>query len=543
MASLLPHTATLGDKFARHLLRRATFTYTKGLVSQFSQLTPAQALDLLLTPSVPTLPIPNDPTDGFWTESPNLSTTFGQQEQKTAVVSGWWWYNAVNSPTLQYKLSHFLSTRFTIAKNNNAGSSTDFYDYIRLLSFFALGSYKTLAKKVTVNNAMLSYLNNTANNKEAPNENYAREFLELFTIGKGAPIAPGNYTTYTEADVVQAAKLLTGFKKQPDRLNIDPDTNIPRGYNSFENHDTNAKTFSSAFGGQTIGGATSANGMYDELDAYVELIFAQMATAKNICRKLYMYFVKSHISEEAENDIIAPLAQQLFENNYELAPVVRRLLESLHFYDLDDDNATDEIIGGIIKSPLQLIAEVVTFLQVALPDPETDTTNFYLSFWKSFAHDTFLKSAGMSLFDPENVAGHPAYHQSPDFDRSWISASTLIARYKLSDCLLEGKNLLSDSSTIVATTDVLAWVNSGIVSDPGNPVVLTSEICNNLFAQQPEQQRIDFFMNTFLLQGQPASDWTSLWSFYLEANFTAVVELRLKSLLLNILRAPECQMF
>ena len=101
-----------------------------------------------------------------------------------------------------------------------------------------------LRKKMTMDNLMLIYLNNTTNNKNSPNENYAREFFELFTIGKGPQIGPGDYTNYTEDDVITAAKLLTGFKSSARGTVIDPDTGLSTGRTVFNQHDTSDKTFS-----------------------------------------------------------------------------------------------------------------------------------------------------------------------------------------------------------------------------------------------------------------------------------------------------------
>ena len=365
MASLDQNILVLGQKNAKHLLRRSSFVYTKSLIDQYALLTPNQALNMLLTTNVTAVSLPYDPLpttapDGFWTESTALATSFANQGRKGGIVAGWWWYNAINSVTLKYKLTHFLSTRFTVEKGNGAGSATEFYDHLRLLMYYSYGNYKTLAKKITLDNSMLNYLNNTSNNQNSPNENYAREFLELFTIGKGVQVAPGNYTNYTEADIVQAARVLTGFKRLSNRTNIDATTGIPQGYNQFSQHNTSAKTFSSAFGTTIINGATSAAAMDVELDSFVNMIFNQQATAKNICRKLYIYFVKGTITPEVETDIISPLALDLYNNGYEIVPVLRRLLESQHFYDLDDSNATDETIGAIIKSPLQQSREYVS---------------------------------------------------------------------------------------------------------------------------------------------------------------------------------------
>lgn len=548
MASLNQNTNILGVKNAKHLLRRASFVYTKTLIDQYSVLTPNEALDLLLTTSPLSVEFPYDPLpiatpDGFWTESTALATSFTGQARKRAIVSGWWWYNAIKSPNLKYKLSHFLSTCFTV-ESSGSGTSTEFYDYIRLLLYYSYGNYKTLAKKMTLNNSMLTYLNNTSNSKTAPNENYAREFLELFTIGKGPQIGTGNYTTFTEADIVQAARVLTGFRRVSNRSVIDPDTMLPKGYNLFSQHHTSAKTFSSAFNNTVIAAATNDIGMDTELNDFVNMVFNQQATAKNICRKLYIYFVKGTISAEVETEIITPLAQDFYNNGYEIAPIIRKLLESQHFYDLDDSDATNETIGGIIKSPLQQISEVCTYLQATIPNPNTNPYDYFHEFWSVFVYNSFLTGANMILFDPENVAGHPAYHQAPDFDKNWISAATLISRYRLGESLLDGRNRISGNANIITKINISDIIrNSNIVSVANDPYILTSELCNALFAQIPDASRVNYFMNYFLLQGLASYYWTNAWDDYMATNNTNVVESRLKLLVTNILRAPESQMF
>ncbi len=549
MASLSPHTAVLGRKNARHLIRRATFVYSKALINQFETLTPQQALDLLVVNQPLTLPLPYDaePTtapDGFWTESTALPSSFLGQVRKAQILSGWFWYNAINSATLKYKLSFFLSTRFTIEKDNGSGPATMVYDHLRLLMFYAYGNYKSLAKKMTLDNSMLGYLNNTQNNKNAPNENYAREFLELFTIGKGEQIGAGNYTNYTEADIVEAAKVLTGFKIKGDRSVIDSNTGLPSGYALFSQHKTGTKTFTSAFNNTVINSATDAATMQTELDTFVEMIFAQPATAKHICRKIYQYFVKSNITPEVETDIITPLATALQSNGYEILPIVRTLLESKHFYDLDDTNATDETIGAIIKSPIQQLSEMVTYLKATLPNPNTEQYNFYRRFWINFVHNTYLAGSNMMLFSPDSVAGHQAYYQEPNFDKNWISSSTLIARYRLGESFLDGLNRISGNANIYAKINIADVIKNGnIVSNPADPNILCAELMNDLFAQEPDTARITYFKDTYLLQGFLDYNWTSAWNNYVATNDLSVVEPRLKLLVKSITNAPEAQIF
>jgi uncharacterized protein (DUF1800 family) len=552
MASLNPNTSVLGTAFAKHLLRRASFVYSKTIIDQFSALTPSQALDLLLATDSPKLALPYDPTptsapDGFWTEVPYATkkpSDFSNQSLKLSIISGWWWYNAINSPTLKYKLCHFLSTRFTVEKNN-IGAATYFHDHLRLLMFYSYGNYKDFAKKMCLDNAMLYYLNNNANSKSAPNENYAREFLELFTIGKGPQIGAGNYTNYTEADIVQAARVLTGFRIKSDRSILDATTGIPKGYNVFSSHYiTGPKVFSSAFGNTSITSATNANGMDTELNSFVDMVFNQQATAKNICRKIYIYFVKGTISAEVETDIITPLATDLFNNGYEITPIIRKLLESKHFYDLDDTNASDETLGGIIKSPIQQISEVMGYLKATIPDPTTNPYEFYVNFWQNFVHNTFLSGSNMILFDPDNVAGHPAYYQSPSYDKNWISSSTLIAKYRLGESLLDGVNRISGNANIKAKINISDVIKNGnLISVASDAYTLTAELCNALFAQVPDADRINYFMNTYLLQGFAPYYWTGVWATYISSGNSSVVEPRLKLMVTKILSAPEAQLF
>ena len=388
---LAPYNQALGLRRAKHLLRRATFNYSKSVIDSISSMSANEALTLLTSDENYLISEPFDyQNDGYWTSSNELPNSFSAQEKKRAYVGAWWWYNAVKQLTIKYKLSYFLFTSFTVSNNSSAGASTYFFDYLRLLNVYALGNIKTLAKKITLDNAMLEYLNNTDNHANNPNENYAREFLELFTIQKGPQIGVDNYTTYTELDVQQAARVFTGFRKQNDRSIIDEATNLPKGWNDISKHDTANKVFSEAFNNHEILGQQTQEGMDQELHDFVEMIFEKEETAKAFCRKLYRFFVKSEWDDEVEQDIIEPLAQQLIENGYNILPTVKTLLSSKHFFDLADDIADDEIVGSIVKSPLQLVNEVVTFFEVPIPDPSLNAEEYYGKFLENFYTIPFL---------------------------------------------------------------------------------------------------------------------------------------------------------
>ncbi|MBC3759309.1 DUF1800 family protein [Hyunsoonleella sp. SJ7] len=549
MASLNPLSGTLGLRRAKHLLRRTTFNYTKLQIEAFANMTATNAVNSLSSNPInkiaePYDPLPNGNPDGFWLQSTEHPNTFGGQSRKRSHITAWWWYNALNEVSLKHKLSFFLHTCFTVGKDSGVGHSPFFYDHIRLLDFYALGNIKTLAKKITLDNGMLDYLDNTQNNKNNPNENYAREYLELFTILKGEQIGEGNYTNYTELDIQQAAKVFSGFKKKYDRNgDIDPDTGIPIGYLALGQHDTNDKTFSSAFGGQTITGRNTASGMMDELDDFVEMVFAQPETAKAYCRKLYRYFVKSTWDDTVETDIITPLAQQLIDNNFEILPVVTTLLSSEHFYDADDGDATDNIIGSIIKSPLQLLTEVCSMFEPTIPDPAMDAFRFYVNFYLRFIHNTYYSAAGMEIYNPDSVAGYPAYYQEPSFDRIWFSSNTLIGRYKLIESLIIGRNTIDNNANIYATLDTVVFVETKI-TNASDPNLLVIEIADLLYPESIDEDRKDYF-KSFLVEGFNDYYWTGAWLQYINTHSEAdktTVKTRLDALITAMVNAAEFQL-
>ena len=483
-------------------------------------------------------PLPTADPDGYWLSSTELSNTFSGQTRKRRVVSSWWWYNALQQSTLKHKLTFFLHTSFTVSKDGGSGTSTFFYDHIRLLDFFAYGNIKSLTKKITFDNSMLTYLNNTTNNANNPNENYAREFLELFTILKGPQIASGDYTNYTELDVQQAAKVFSGIKTQNDRSIIDEDTNIPRGRISISNHDGTNKTFSHAFDNHTIIGGNTDVSIIGELDSFVEMVFEKDATAISFCRKLYRFFVKSEITTEVENDIILPLAIELRNNNYELLPVVKILLSSQHFFDVDDSDANDEIYGSQVKSPLQMISEISTCFNLNIPNPATNNIDFYRFF--NFVHSSYLVSSGLILFSPDSVAGYPAHYQSPDYDRHWFSSNTILGRYKLIESLISGRNNLGNNSLIYAQLDIVNYVKNHI-TNPSDAIALITELSDLLYPESIDETRKNYFSEN-LLEGYPAYYWSTTWEEYLNSNDSSVVKSRLDALITAMINAAEFQL-
>ncbi len=573
MASLNEHTQDLDLRLTKHLLRRACFHYSKSDLDQYVGKTADEILNLLSSAKIFTMEWPNDPVtqgnlsncagiqDGFWLNTGNWTNTSYPcaQNRKRSIVAGWWWYNCINQNTLVDKLTWFLFTTFTLSKDDGSGKSAHFFDYLNLLQFYADKSVKDLARKITFDNSMLYYLDNSDNNKNNPNENYAREFLELFTIGKGEQVDDGDYTNYTEHDVVQAARVFSGIKFKNNRDNYDPDTvktphypsGIPKGYIKTNVHDPGDKTFSYAFNNQTITGGNSSSSIESELDNFVDMIFNQIETAKNYIRKLYRMFVRSEWDQEVEDDIITPLAQQLQSNGYNLLEVLKTLLKSKHFFDLDDTDSTNENIGAIIKNPLQFVNELIQLLGVIIPDPNTPQTpqgsgyniyneNFrYYIFWNSFLHNSFFASTGMNPFAPATVAGYPGDYQPPAYDKAWFNPNNIVARYNTILSFI-GKDYDTVNSSNgfnkikgVQTTQSGAqyyeriWtyfdpVNflENTVTDPFDANKIVEELSDILYCESIDSFRVSYFVKFLIHDNEPNYVWYDTWNAFKNGNST-----------------------
>jgi uncharacterized protein (DUF1800 family) len=550
MASLLPLPGILGRRRAAHLLRRASYRYTAAQVDALAALTAPQAVAQLLTlqplqldqPVFSNTDVPGQPPV-TWINPPG-QTPPAEDFVLRRYVMGWWTNEALHDPGIGHKMAFFFHQYFATAIN--AIRHECYFDYLALLRWGALGNFRKLAYKIVTDNVMLRYLNNNENTKNNPNENFAREFLELFTIGKGPQIGPGDYTNYTEDDIVQAARVLTGFRTRPLRNVIDPETGLPQGAAQLNQHDTGAKTFSAKFQNTTIAGATSAAGMWQELQAFVDMIFVQDETARTLVRRLYRFFVSRNLSAEIEADIIEPLAATLRNGGYEIAPVLSQLLQSAHFYDADDSNNADEIVGGMIKSPLELVLQSLSFFQVPIPNPLTQTQQHYAQFYSQAVIDRLFGLSNLTLFLPPDVAGYAGYHQAPDFSHQWFSSSTIIARYKLPTVLLTGTRQLGAGPNVSIGTklNIAPWVrDSGVVSDPADSFVLVQDLIDFLLPEPPSSERFDYYLQTVFLDNLPPADWTYEWQNYLTTGNDGEVRLALERLVKALLYSPEFQTF
>ena len=552
MYSLEPITGLLGHKNAGHLLRRATFGPTNKNINDFAQLTVDEAVDILCQDKEEPSP-PIDPLTGEdWVSpkpGPNNSQEFILQDYYMA------WHMQLmrnETPNVCEKIVWFYHAHMPVS-STKVEWSTPIYYQNKLFRYYALGSFKELFTKLIIDNAMLWYLDNTLNYASDPNENFAREMLELYTIGKGPQIAPGDYTNYTENDVKEAARVLTGWIVDFELNNYDPDllpeTNIAQGYvytvgddNLAVLHDAGIKYFSDKFQNtqiqpnEIISGYATKTAVKQELNQLMDMIFNQDETARFLVRKIYRQFVYYKITDAVEQEIIEPLSQTLRENNYSISTVLKQLFKSKYFYDADNSASSDNIIGSIIKSPLDLMMGTIKFFNIQFP--QVLIKNYEL-------HNiliAYLQIMGIDFYKPEDVAGFPAYFQEPNYNRNWITSTNLAYRYYMIWPFIEG--VKNDNDEVLAQIDIVGWVsNTDNISNPADPTILINELTSGLFASELPPERTDYFLVTVFLEGLPLYYWTNEWAAYLSSGNNEIVKALLNRLLWGLMQSPEAQLF
>lgn len=515
------YTGTFGTEELRHLLRRTLFGVSHDDLSHFKNKTMSEVVDELLNVSTtpPSPPVnhyndrlndPNIPLGQTWVNEV-LYSNLGNVRRES--LRAWWLGLMINQDrTILEKLTLFWHNHFS-TEFNVVNSPYYLYNHHAMIRKYAMGNLKSFVKDITIDPAMLVYLNGQRNVKTAPDENYARELQELFTLGKGED------SKYTEGDIQEAAKVLTGWRI--NRL-------TGQSYFQASVHDTSDKTFSSFYNNETITGQSGVDGA-KETDDLIAMIFKQNEVAKFICRKLYTWFVYYEIDSGVETDVIEPLATTYINNNYDIKPVLKQLFESEHFFDVANR-------ACLIKSPIDFL---VGFMR------STDIVLEYADFVQEYALWNLTHQFGSILQQdvgtPPNVSGWPAYYQLPLFHEIWINTTTLPYRNQISDVLvLTGYR--SRSGTMAVDTLMLAEK----FSDPSDPGKLISESLEHFHAMEVSQGQKDY-MKTILLQGQlQDSYWTDAWNDYkgdpTNNTLKNVVENRLKLLYKYIFNLAEYQL-
>lgn len=527
LSGLAPYAGPWTRNEVQHLLKRTMFGSTKTDIDYFTGRTMDQAVNELLNP-VAALPSPplNDYTEDVadpvvaagatWINNPLLPTAVELNQARRLSFKRWWVGVMLNQDrSIREKLTLFWADHFG-TETNTIGLSHFVYKHNDLLRNGCLGNFRTLVKNVTVDPGMLIYLNGYLNSASAPDENYARELLELFTLGKGPTVA------YSEEDVRRAARILTGWRISPTTaLTVfDP-----------ANHDTGNKQFSSYFGSTTINGQAAANGAL-ETDDLLTMIFTKDEVSKYICRSIYRWFVYYTLDEAAELNVIEPLAAILRNNNYEIRPVLSALFKSEHFYDVLNQ-------GCMIKSPADQVIGCMREFKVAFPPVATEYNDSY-NMWQYIFN--WMAVMGQNMGDPPNVSGWPAYYQEPSFHEIWINHDTLPKRNQFTDIMVNNGYTRNNKKIVI---DTIAFTQA--FSNPGDPNILLNDALAVLYRVPLSETIKQNIKQSILLSGQTEDYyWTNAWNGYLvdPTNMTAaaIISNRLKSLYQYLMNLSEYQL-
>lgn len=520
-SGLAPYTGPWNRAAVIHLLRRTTFGFSRQDVDYFLTLTPAQAVyELLHAPFTPPAPPVNDYNNADFTDpdiAPGdtwIDAGFNVEAEGLRIESlrGWWYRHMLGGGRdIREKMTLFWHNHVPV-QFYEIFFGPACYRYMKLLRENALGNFKGMMKKITLDPAMLIYLNGYLNSASAPDENYAREIQELFVIGKDLP------TYFTEDDVKAAARLLTGWR-----------TN---GYNTFFSpleHDTSDKQFSAFYNNTLIQGQGGLNGGEAELDDFLDMLFAHPEAARFFCRKLYRFFVYHDIDAQTEQNVIVPLAQILRDNNYELMPVLDTLFKSEHFFDVLNR-------GAVIKSPVDFTTGLLNGFGVGLSG-----ANLYDTFVKSVTVNYAMFEMLQIPGDPPNVAGWQAYYQQPALDKLWINTSTLPKRGQIGVGMVFVGIYGSDS---VSAIDPLAW--AATLTNPADPNSLIDESLELLLGL-PVAATVKFYLKLILLSNLPNDYyWTAAWENWQnnpnDPMLAGAVRSRLQGYLYWVLQMEEYQL-
>ena len=359
-----------------HLYRRLGFGASKSEVLSALSQTPESLVDQLVDQAVARVPSPA-PAWANWNReqfeaaeaaNPDNDINFYRFEGKELMIG-----DLLNS-NLHGRMTLFWSNHF-VTEDTTYRSPAYQAQYYNILQLDALGNFRDLVYDIGLSNAMLVYLNGDENRKNRPNENYARELYELFTLG----VDQG----YNEFDIQETAKALTGYTTTND---------IPGGDIVFESRQFNTEA-KNIFG-------QSGNWGYDDV---IRILFEQRPDqiAKFICEKLYRYFVSPDCNEE----IVLQLAQTFISNNFEISAVLRQLFKSQHFFD-------NEAIGSIIKSPCDIL--ICFYKELGFMINGMDINSLFVG---------ATRTLGQEVLNPIDVEGW-------QMDEDWISPDLLIGRWE-----------------------------------------------------------------------------------------------------------------
>jgi uncharacterized protein (DUF1800 family) len=365
-----------GKKWAAHLYRRAAFGAGRQTLEEAERVGPDRTLNLLLRGEAH-----SEETRQSLADVGRIAAKHDDGGQQ---LSGWWLYCMLQTGhPLREKLTLFWHNHFatSIAKVHSARLM---FEQNCLLRKDALGKFGDLLQEISRDGAMLIWLDSNSNVKGRPNENYARELMELFSLG---------VANYSEKDIREAARAFTGWHIHNERYRFDARL-----------HDDGPKT--------VLGQTGTWNG-----DDIVRIILKQTAVARFLVRKLYQFFISD--AAVPPDALLEPLCDAFRRSAYDIAELVRTMLASRHFY-------SAYAFRQRVKSPVEFVlgAALAVYRRYAEGDP-----NFRPLPQKVLAK--WLGPMGQQLFAPPNVKGWPG-------GRYWLNSATLLERANFAAALATG---------------------------------------------------------------------------------------------------------
>jgi hypothetical protein len=464
---------------AQHLYQRI------GYGTHYSQLelelSPAELVDQVID-NILQLPPPEVPYWAYWSDD-----DYPDDEGDTffTIKNEFFrrWQSEATDPELCFrnKLALFWHNHF-VTEEEVYFCNAYTWSYYELLHRFCLGNFRTFVEEMGKNQAMLVYLNGNLNIAEQPNENYARELMELFTMGEN--------NGYTQNDIVEVARALTGWRLQSFGC-YNPVGFAP---GLFDN------------GQKTIFGQTG-NWGYDDVH---ELIFTERAVevSEFICGKLYRFFVYDDI----DPTIVQGMAATFRDNNWELEPVIRELLKSEHFFE-------DRFIGARIKSPIECLAGLIHRMGAAANENYDDGTIGYIAYGSA--------ELGQAIFNPVDVAGWQEHH-------TWLTENTLTTRWGISTDIMYTLVYHNDGSL----REPLRMLAINLTdSNETDPRVITAALAE-YFLNRPLDERLLDVATLYFKSEIPDNYFEDgTWTLY----YGEVPE-QIVSLLIYLIRLPEWQL-
>jgi hypothetical protein len=528
-STLLPYAGAWTKQTAIHLLNRTMFGAKPSDVNTITGMTMSTAVDALLNN------VPNPyPVGVNWYQNtyadvstppvpfgqPWVNAIYGDGTQnyyRKMGMKGMWLKNIMTQNlSIHEKMVMFLYSLVPV-QFDNVDDARFLYRYMQLLHQYARGNYKDFLREITKSGAMLYYLNGYVNNKFSPDENYARELQELFTVGKFGG------QQFAEADVREAAKALTGWRIDDVNITTFFDVNF---------HTTTNKQFSAFYNNTVITGQSGTTAGDTELDDLLNMIFSGQSatvTAQYICRKLYRFFVYYDIDAATETNIIAPLAATFVASNWDLSAVLSQLFKSEHFYDILSQ-------GCYIKTPLDIVCGLPRIMSI----PVDPATTYEDDFWLYVRQVYYLEEMGYGVGEVPNVSGFKPFYQSPQWHELFINSNTFPKRLKWTDATLTNYGHYVNGTTSYKA-DLPLFAST--LSNPADPDVLINDIVAHCFGLPISQLRKNQFKAILLSNQTSNSYWTTAWNDYIsnptDTGFLWTVTSRLRLMLTEMFHVAE----